>query len=118
MTIFDFLEDILVHKSGNLPLDQYLPFIVSRWLSFIDPTVAEFVNAANKQVLVENKEMHYKTMLAMFPKMKRSPRLTYMKKAKEKKKEENDKIALLASKYELSEREVEQMLSFLDGLHA
>ena len=116
-TIFDFLEDILVKKTGEMPLDQYVPYIVTRWLSFVDPTVAEFVNSANKQVLLENKEMHYKMMLSMFPKMRRLPRLSYVKKAKEEKKEEDNTVTLLAAKHELSEREVEQMLGFLDGLN-
>lgn len=111
MTIFDYIKDILVTKQGNLPMDQYVPYIVTRWLSFINPTVASSINQFNSQILFENKELHYKMMISIFPKMKFAPRITYIKKVKEEAKEEDKKIALLADKYELSKREIEQLLS-------
>jgi hypothetical protein len=112
MTIFDYIKDILVTKRGDLPMEQYVPYIVTRWLSFINPTIAVTVNQLNKQILLENKEMHYKTMISLFPKMKYAPRISYIKKVKEDKTEEDSRIKLLASKYELSEREIANLLSF------
>ena len=111
MTIFDFIKDILVTKRGDLPLDQYVPYIVTRWLSFINPTVASTINQFNSQILLENKELHYKMMISLFPKMKYAPRITYIKKVKEEAKEEDKKIQLFAERFELSKREIEQLLS-------
>ncbi len=93
-------------------MDQYVPFIVTRWLSFINPVVASSLNELNKQVLLENKDLHYKAMISLFPKMKYAPRISYIKKVKEESKDEDKTILLLASRYELSKREIEQMLSF------
>lgn len=106
MTIFDYLKDIIVTKSGNLPLDGYVPFLVNRWLSFINPTVCEMMNnCANNKILMENKDMHYKTMIALFPKMKHCPRINYIKKTKEEKQEEDFRISVLAQNLEISKRE-------------
>lgn len=112
MTVFDFIKDILVTKRGDLPLDQYVPYIVTRWLSFINPTVAASINEFNKQLLLENKELHYKMMITLFPKMKYAPRINYIKKVKGEPKEEEDrKIQMLAERFELSKREILQLLS-------
>lgn len=112
MTIFDYLKDIVVTKRGNLPLDEYVPYLITRWLSFINPDVAAYVNQANNQVLLENKELHYKTMIAMFPQMKSLPNMKYIKKVKEDHKEEDKTLQLLAQKHELSKKEILFLLSF------
>ena len=119
MTPFDYLKDIFVTKKGNLPLDNYIPFMINRWLSFINPAVAETINQFNNQTLLENKEMHYKTMLTLFPKMSYAPRIDYIKKAQEEieeNKEENKRIELLAAKYELSKKEIISLLAFKEAL--
>jgi hypothetical protein len=113
VTIFDYIKDILVTKRGDLPLDQYVPYIVTRWLSFINPTVAASINEFNSQLLLENKDLHYKMMITIFPKMKYAPRITYIKKIKEDVVEEDKKIDILANNYELSKREVKQLLSLV-----
>ncbi len=110
MTIFDYLKDIVVTKKGDLPLDSYVPYMVTRWLSFINPSLAGYLNIVNTQVLLENKELHYKTLLAAIPKMKYLPRMSYIKKVKEKEEKENPKVAVLAEQYELSEKEISELL--------
>lgn len=106
MTIFDYLKDIIVTKRGNLPLEQYVPFLVNRWLSFINPTVCELINlSANSKVLLENKEMHYKAMIAYFPKAKYTPKIQYIKKLKEKEQDDDIRVKVLAQNLEISERE-------------
>lgn len=106
MTIFDYIKDIAVTKKGNLPLNDYVPFLVNRWISFINPTVCEFINhVTNNPILLEDKELHYKTLLCTFPKMKSLPRLNYVKKIKEEKSEVNQKIKAIAQSLEISERE-------------
>jgi hypothetical protein len=106
VTIFDYLKDIIVTKRGNLTLEAYVPFLVNRWLSFIHPNACEYVNLAfNNKTLLENKEFHYKAMVAAFPRAKRSPRINYIKKVKEKEQEVDNKVKYLAQSLEISERE-------------
>lgn len=116
MTPFDYLKDIFVTKKGDLPLDEYYPYLINRWLSFINPAIAETINQFNKQSLLEDKQMHYKTMLCMFPKMKYVPRISYIKKVQEEKQEEDKTIKILAQKYELSEREIKSLIAFKQSL--
>ena len=113
MTIFDYIKDITVTKRGDLPLDQYMPFLVNRWLSFINPTVCSNINQINSKTLLEDKEMHYKIMLSLFPKMKYCPKINYIKKVKEDETEEDVRIKVIAQNYEISEREA---LFLLDSL--
>ena len=115
MTIFDYLKDILVTKKGTLPLDQYVPFLVNRWLSFINPTVSEAISLnLNTRTLLENKEMHYKTAIAFFPKMKYCPKINYIKKVKEKEQDEDIRVSVLAQNLEISKREALLLVSCLD----
>ena len=115
MTIFDYIKDIIVTKRGNLPIDQYVPFLVNRWLSFINPTVCEMINLnMNSKTLLENKELHYKTLIAIFPKLKYSPKINYVKKVKEKEQEEDIKISILAQNLEISKKEAAFLMSCLD----
>lgn len=115
MTIFDYLKDIVVTKKGNLPLDQYVPFLVNRWLSFLNPTVCEMISLSmNSKILLENKELHYKTVIALFPKMKYCPRINYIKKVKEEEEQDEDiRISILAQNLEISKREALLLVSGL-----
>lgn len=110
MTVFDYLKDIIVTKSGNLPLDGYVPFLINRWLSFINPTICGAINQVNTKILLEDKELHYKTMLTLFPKMKYCPRINYIKKVKEDEQEEDIRIKILAENLEISKREARLLL--------
>lgn len=111
MTIFDYLKDIVVTKKGDLSLEQYVPYLVTRWLSFIKPEMASYLNSFNQQVLLENKELHYKTLIAAIPKMKYLPRMTYIKKIKEKEEKQDPKLIVLAEQLELSQKEIKSLLS-------
>lgn len=111
MTIFDYLNDILRDKTGTLPLDDYSPYLVNRWLSFTNPHLAEFVNQFNTKLLLEDKELHYKTMMSALPKVSKVPRINYIKKLKEEKTEKDSRIKILAINLEISEREAELLLS-------
>ena len=115
MTIFDYLKDILVTKKGNLPLDQYVPFLVNRWLSFINPTICETLNGwANNKTLIENKELHYKAMISIFPKITHCPKINYIKKIKEEEQDLDIKVKILAQNLEISQREALLLVSGLD----
>lgn len=115
MTIFDYLKDIIVTKRGDLPLDQYVPFLVNRWLSFINPTVCELINSKiNNKVFLENKEAHYKALLTLWPQSKYCPRIYYIKKVKEKEQELDIKVKILAQNLEISQREALFLMSGLN----
>jgi hypothetical protein len=112
VTIFDYIKDIIVTKRGNLPLGEYVPFLVNRWLSFINPTVCECINLnINSKVFLEDKELHYKMMISLFPKMKYSPRIAYVKKLKEDKKELDSKVKYLSESLQISQREALLLMS-------
>jgi len=110
----------MVTKRGDLPLDHYMPFLVNRWLSFINPTVCSNINQINSQTLLEDKEMHYKVMLSLFPKIDYCPKINYIKKVKEDENidplQKDNRIAVLATKYEISEKEVISLIAFKESL--
>lgn len=116
MTIFDYFKTIIVTKKEEQQLDQYVPYLVTRWLSFINPTICSCLNVANKQVFLESKELHYKFLISLFPKMKYTPRINYIKKVKEEKQEENKQATILADQLELSTKEVEKLLQLKEEL--
>lgn len=96
-------------------MDQYVPFLVNRWLSFINPTVCEMINlTVNSKTLLENKELHYKTMIAVFPKSKYCPKINYIKKVKEKEQDDDLRVKVLAQNLEISQREALLLMSGLD----
>jgi hypothetical protein len=105
VTIFDYIKDILVTKQGDLPLDEYVPYLVTRWLSFINPQIAHTINLVNTKTLLEDKAMHYKVMLSLFPKTKYAPRINYIKKVKPEAEKINTLSKLLAESKEISEKE-------------
>ena len=112
MTIFDYLKDIVVTKKGNLSLEQYVPYLINRWLSFINPDVGVAINQVNSKLLLEDKELHYKMLIALFPKMKYCPKINYVKKIKDDVKTEQDqKIKTLAQSFEISEREAADLIT-------
>ena len=110
MTIFDYIKDITTYKKGNLPLDNYIPFLINRWLGFVSPQICGAINESVNCLGNIEKEQHYKLLLKLYPKSK-VPFIQYVKKVKEEKTEEDDKISLLASNMELSQREIKQYLT-------
>jgi len=112
VTIFDYIKDIIVTKTGDLPLDDYVPFLINRFLSFINPQVCEAINQLNTKTLLEDKSLHYKLVSSLFPKMSYVPRINYVKKVKEETEEEEDqRIKILAENLEISKREAATLLS-------
>jgi hypothetical protein len=112
VTIFDYLGDIFVKKKGNLPLEEYVPFLINRWLSFSSPGACQAINESVNSFGNLDKNIHYKLLISAFPKHKSTPRMIYIKKVKVEKTEDDNKVELLASNLELSQREIKQMLEF------
>ena len=56
LNIFEILNDIIVTKKGNLldnveDEDQFLPYIVCRWLSMYSPEYAQIINETTNKHL-------------------------------------------------------------------
>jgi hypothetical protein len=112
MSPFSFLKNIFVTKESPEQYDSYVPYLLNRWFSFINPSVAENINTFNKQVFLENKDMHFKILATIFPKTKKVPNVYYIKKEKEKQLDTDSKhIELLAKRYELSVNETTKLLA-------
>jgi hypothetical protein len=113
MTIFDYLTQVFVKKQTDISLEGYVPYMINRWLSFVNPTVSETINHFNSKNLLENKDLHYKVMLASFPKLKAVPRIAYEKKGSNKTVDKEINLnKAVAQTMELSEREVIQLKEF------
>lgn len=110
MTIFDYLGDILVKKKGDLPVEEYVPFMINRWLAFSSNEAANAINQTVNTFGNLDKNVHYKLLIAAFPKLNRMPMISYIKKVKPEKEEKDNKVALLSSNLELSQREIKQLL--------
>lgn len=117
INIFQILNDIIVTKKGNLldnveDEDQFVPYIVCRWLSMYSPEYAQIINeTTNKHYNVfDTKKEWYEYLIKILP--KGSPgRIHYIKKEKRKDINNFDEIVkFLAKRFEISRREVEQYL--------
>ena len=113
--LFEYIKDITTYKKGNLPLDDYILFLINRWLSFINPQICTAVNESVNALGNISKEQHYKLLLKLYPKSK-VPFIKYVKKVKEEKTKEDDKIAMLASNMEMSKREAKLLLELTEQL--
>lgn len=113
--LFEYVKDITTYKKGNLPLEDYIPYLINRWLSFVAPQICSAVNESVNSLGNISKEHHYKLLLKLYPKSK-VPFIKYVKKIKEEKTKEDDKIILLASNMEMSERETKLLLELREQL--
>ena len=111
MTIFDYIKDITTFKKGTLNLEEYIPFLINRWLSFISPQTCSSINETVNILGNLDKNIHYKLLVTLYPKSK-IPYIQYTKKIKEEKNKETDNLAFLASNLEMSLRETKQLLDF------
>lgn len=114
MTIFDYIKDITTYKNGTLPLDEYVPFLINRWLSFISPQACIGINESVNCLGNFEKGYHYKLLIKLFPKIK-IPFIQYVKKIKQTEKEDA-KVELLARNMEISIREAKQLLELKETL--
>jgi len=111
VTIFDYIKDITTYKKGNLNLEEYIPFLINRWMSFITPQTCGCINETVNVLGNIDKNIHYKLLVTLYPKGK-IPFINYIKKIKEEKSKEDNNISLLASNLEMSQKEVKQLLDF------
>jgi hypothetical protein len=122
MTIFDVIKDILFTKKQSCftavdEENEFVPFLVNRWLSMYSPDVALTSNIINKYIgTFENKRDLYSLFMAIFPKVP-SKKINYFKKNKESKdNKETEVITLIAKNKELSQREIVDYITKLNNL--
>ena len=121
MTIFDFISSTLFTKQKTClnSVDEesdFSPYMLNRWCSMYSTTTATVSNILNKYLgTFENKKDLYSLFVAVMPKVQ-SRRISYIKKVKEEKKDEDENIDLLASNLELSKREINQYIAFSEKL--
>ena len=114
--LFEYIKDLTVYKKGNLPLDDYIPFLINRWLSFVSPSVCGAINESVNSLGNISKEYHYKLLLRLYPKSKQIPFIKYVKRVKEEKTKEDDKVEMLACNMEMSKRETKLLLELTEQL--
>jgi hypothetical protein len=111
--IFDYINSILyknkldekIHPSTS----EYNPYIINRWLSMYSPDVANIINSTvNVYGTVLEKQEHYEFLFNLLGKCK-NKKINYIKKVKKDNKVEDD-IKELCDMYEISEREVKEMI--------
>ena len=114
--LFEYIKDLTVYKKGNLYLDEYIPFFINRWLSFVSPSVCGAINESVNSLGNISKEHHYKLLLKLYPKSKQIPFIKYVKKVKEEKTKEDERVDMLASNMEMSKRETKLLLELTEQL--
>ena len=118
MTIFDWVNQILVHKKhwNDFTVDEqkkFSPFIINRWLS-MEPEFIEIVNYFQKLAIgtLEPREV-YKWYCEILPKGKRFNKYI---KGKKDKKYDSELLSLLTHHFECSKVEVKQHLGLIDKI--
>ena len=118
MTVFDWVNNILVHKKhwNDFTVDEQKkcrPFIINRFLS-MDSEFIEIVNYFQKYAIgtLEPREV-YKWYCDILPKGKRFNKYI---KGKKDKKYDSELISLLTHHFECSKLEVKQNLELIDKI--
>jgi len=121
MTIFDFISSVLFTKKKSClnSVDEesnFSPYMLNRWCSMYSKTTATFSNILNRYLSVfEDKKDLYSLFVAVMPKVS-SKRISYIKKVKEEKTEENNDIKMLANNLELSQREIAEYIAIAEKI--
>ena len=116
MTIFDWVNQILVHKKhwNDFTVDEqkkFSPFIINRWLS-MEPEFIEIVNYFQKYAIgvLEPREV-YKWYCEILPKGKRFNK--YIKGKKEKK-YDKELIDIITVHFECSKLQTQEYLGLIN----
>jgi hypothetical protein len=120
-TIFNFIDSVLFTKKKlntiNEGETQFNLYMLNRWGSMYSSDVAYIINETSNKYgkLFQTKEEQYQFVLNMLPKVKKK-RINYIKKTKEEAKKEDNEILLIAKAMEISKRELEQNIKFLEEI--
>lgn len=112
MTIFNYINDILFTKKGDLLSNvdsesQYNPYMINRWISMYSPGTAQLINLTSNRLysVFETKKDNYNFLINIIPRSK-FRRINYIKKATKTKTTDDEAIEVLAKNVELSKREI------------
>tara|TARA_Y100000310_G_C20697677_1_gene826873 strand:+ start:2266 stop:2670 length:405 start_codon:yes stop_codon:yes gene_type:complete len=117
MTIFDFINDILYRKKGNL-LDNiddessFNLYMINRWTSMYSTSVTKIINLTTNRYysIFDTKKEMYNFLVRMLPKVN-FRRIHYIKKKPKSENVDKEVIKQLAKSLELSEREISYYIS-------
>ena len=111
-TIFDFINDILFKKRGDLlnnidAESEYNPYMINRWVSMYSPQMSVLINNTTNRYysIFSTKKDNYKFLVSFLPKSK-PYRISYIKKANKNADSRVRVIEVLAKNLELSKREI------------
>lgn len=119
MNFFDLLRKLIFSKKtiaedlDNEGLQQFVPYMLNRWVSFYGKPQAVFVNETfNKFAgLFDDKNEQYKLYYHLLPTSKYK-KIEYVKKKKEKEEKVDDSVPIIARNQMISQREVRMYLDF------
>ena len=124
MTIFNILDDIFRHKTGELINNSEFkdalqsPYMLQRWVSMHSTQTALLVSETTNKLckgLSDDKEMWYKLYLTLVDKSKAYKKIRYLKRDKKVINEDRETmIAMLARRYEISKKEAENRMKQME----
>ena len=120
-TIFSYIDSVLFSKKKlntiNEGETQFNLYMLNRWCSMYSSDIAQILNETTNKYgkLFQTKQEQYDFILNMLPRVKKK-RLNYIKKVKEETKKEDTELALIAKAMEMSKRELEENIKFLETL--
>lgn len=120
MNFFDLLRKLIFSKKtiaedlDSEGLQQFVPYMLNRWVSFYDKPQAVFINETFNKFsgLFDDKNEQYKLYHHLLPTSKYK-KIEYVKKKKEKEEKADTSIPILARNQMISQREVNMYLDFL-----
>jgi hypothetical protein len=107
--LFDYLKAITSTKTTPTPpLEEYIPFLITRWLSFGVPAATPALNETVNSLGNMSKETHFKLLKVLFPKFNRYIKFNYIKRGKTTDGDSDEKknTLTIAKNLELSTREI------------
>lgn len=117
-TIFNYIDSIIHNKQKSSHINedetQFNLYMLNRWCSMTNPEIVNLINETGNKYgkVFDSKQDQYDYIFNIYPKIKKK-KIEYIKKQKESK-EENVNIKYLAESYELSQREIKNLIDLLN----
>lgn len=118
--IFDYINSILyktkLDEKIHPTTSEYNQYSINRWLSMYSADISNIINSTvNRYGSVLEKQEHYEFLFNLLNKCK-NKKINYFKKSKKVDGEEID-IKELCDMYEISEREVKEMIDLQKNIN-
>ena len=112
--LFEYLKAITCTKKDNLPLEEYVPYLINRWLTFGITGSTTALNETVNCLGNLDKSLHFKLLLSLFPKHNRFPKFQYNKQIKKENITDDTDIKLLSQSLELSTKEINELIKTVE----